>query len=341
MLEFNWPWAFFLLPLPLLSWALLPAAARQQSALMVPFFAQLQQQSQAQQENPSSLLRALWLLLVWLLLLSAVARPQWLGEAINLPASGRDLLIAVDISGSMKTPDMKLEGKAVTRLQVVKQVVGDFVERRKNDRLGLVLFGSQAYLQAPLTFDRNTVKLLLNEAQLGFAGEKTAIGDAIGLAIKRLRLRPADSRVLILLTDGANTSGEVSPMQAAKLAEQTQVKIYTIGVGADEMQTGGIFGTSFGRRTVNPSADLDEKSLLAMAQLTGGQYFRARNPQELQAIYQQLDKLEPIEQEQETFRPISSLFHWPLALACFLYFTGLIAALIKNALGSSSGASSQ
>lgn len=338
MLEFNWPWVFFLLPLPFLSWALLPAAPRQQSSLMVPFFALLQQQSHSQTENPSSLLRALWLALVWLLLLSALARPQWLGEAINLPASGRDLLIAVDISGSMKTPDMKLNGEAVTRLQVVKQVVGDFVERRKNDRLGLVLFGSQAYLQAPLTFDRNTVKLLLNEAQLGFAGEKTAIGDAIGLAIKRLRLRPADSRVLILLTDGANTSGEVSPMQAAKLAQQTQVKIYTVGVGADEMQTGGIFGTSFGRRTVNPSADLDEKSLLAMAQLTGGQYFRARNPEELQAIYQQLDQLEPIEQEQETFRPINTLFHWPLALACCLYFCGLIIALLKNALASNRGA---
>jgi Ca-activated chloride channel family protein len=200
-----------------------------------------------------------------------------------------------------------------------------------------VLFGSQAYLQAPLTFDRKTVRQLLEEAQLGFAGEKTAIGDAIGLSIKRLRQRPAESRVLILLTDGANTSGKVSPLQAAKLAEQTKVKVYTIGVGADEMQTDGIFGSPFGRRTINPSADLDEKTLLTIAELTGGQYFRARNPEDLKNIYKVLDTLEPIEQDEETFRPSKSLYHWPLLLACLLYFAGLALGVAKHRVPSLSG----
>lgn len=332
MFEFIWPLAFCLLPLPIVTWKLMSAIKQDEIALMVPFFGRLKNQVQSSNIKGGTAFRYGWLVLTWLLLLTALARPQWLGEPINLPASGRDLLLAVDISGSMKTPDLKLEGKAVSRLQVVKKVVGEFVERRKNDRLGLVLFGSQAYLQAPLTFDRSTVRQLLEEAQLGFAGEKTAIGDAIGLAIKRLRLRPAESRVLILLTDGANTSGKVSPQQAAKLAEQTKVKVYTIGVGADEMQTGGIFGTSFGQRTVNPSADLDEKTLMTLAELTGGQYFRARNPQELQQIYTLLDTLEPIEQDQEVFRPSSSLYHWPLLLAVLVYFMGLVTIRMQHSL---------
>lgn len=334
MFEFIWPLAFCLLPLPVIAWWLLSPLKHDQIALMVPFFNRLQSQAHTASIKSGSIFRYGWLLITWLLLLTALARPQWLGEPINLPASGRDLLLAVDISGSMKTPDLKLEGKAVSRLQVVKKVVGEFVARRKNDRLGLVLFGSQAYLQAPLTFDRATVKQLLEEAQLGFAGEKTAIGDAIGLAIKRLRLRPAESRVLILLTDGANTSGKVSPQQAAKLAEQTKVKVYTIGVGADEMQTGGIFGTSFGQRTVNPSVDLDEKTLLTLAELTGGQYFRARNPQELEDIYKLLDTLEPIEQNPEVFRPSSSLYHWPLLIAVLVYFLGLVTVRMQHTLRS-------
>jgi Ca-activated chloride channel homolog len=214
----------------------------------------------------------------------------------------------------METPDMSFEGRELQRVDVVKYVVGDFVERRQSDRLGLILFGSQAYLQSPLTFDRMTVQKLLQEAQLGFAGQQTAIGDAIGLAVKRLRDRPADSRVLVLLTDGANTAGEVDPRQAADLAKLAGIKIYTVGVGADEM----VQQTFFGRRTVNPSADLDEGTLRYIAEQTGGLYFRARNPEELIQIYGELDKLEPIEQKDATFRPIKALYYWPLALALCL-----------------------
>ncbi|MBC6904805.1 VWA domain-containing protein [Saccharophagus sp. K07] len=312
MFEFAWPWVFALLPLPLLIYFLVPPNTRQETALRVPFFQQLAgMQQQGRIHAARHWLQQLLLVLIWLCCVAAAARPQWVGEPVQLPATGRDLLLAVDISGSMETPDMVFQNRNLQRIDVVKFVVSDFVRRRENDRLGLILFGTNAYLQAPLTFDRTTVQTLLQEAQLGFAGQQTAIGDAIGLAIKRLRERPESSRVLILLSDGANTAGEVDPRHAADLARLAGVKIYTIGLGADEM----IQQTLFGRRKVNPSADLDEETMTYIADKTGGQYFRARNPEELIRIYAELDRLEPIEQEEDVFRPISALFYWPLAAA--------------------------
>jgi Ca-activated chloride channel family protein len=229
-----------------------------------------------------------------------------------MPNSGRDLLVAVDISGSMKIEDMLINNQPVTRLVAVKQVVGDFVKTRKTDRLGLVLFGTQAYLHAPLTYDRETVHTLLQETEIGFAGERTSIGDAIGLSIKRLRVRPDAQRVLILLTDGANTAGELEPLKAAELAQKEHIKIYTIGFGADEMVVRDGF---FGQRRVNPSADLDEPTMRKIAETTGGQYFRAKNIEDLSAIHQELNRLEPIESDDEKFRPITDLFFYPLSAA--------------------------
>lgn len=331
MFEFAWPWVFWLLPLPLLAHFLLPRAKKEDAALKVPFFQQIK--SVYQEESALKISRGLlnWLVLglIWLLLISATARPQWIGEAVSIPASGRDLLLAVDISGSMETPDMVVENNQLPRILIVKYVVGEFVERRESDRLGLILFGSQAYLQAPLTFDRKTVNTLLQDAQIGFAGEQTAIGDAIGLAIKRLRDRPESQRVLILLTDGANTAGEVQPRQAADLAKQAGIKIYTIGVGANEMTVNqGMLGM-FSRK-INPSAELDEDTLTYIAETTGGQYFRAHNPQELQKIYRVLDELEPIEQEQETLRPISALYYWPLAAAVLVSLLLALARVLSQ-----------
>ncbi len=329
MLEFEWPWAFSLFPLALASYYLLPAAKREESSLRVPFFNRVSALTNTATLSQSSAkgIKLLLLSTIWLLLLTAAARPQWSGEPISLPASGRDLLVAVDISGSMDTPDMLVKDQQFERILVVKYVVGEFLQRREQDRLGLILFGTNAYLQAPLTFDRNTVNKLLQEAQLGFAGEKTAIGDAIGLGIKRLKDRPESQRVMILLTDGANTAGEVAPRQAADLAKQAGVKIYTVGVGADEMVIKqGLFG-NFNRR-INPSADLDEATLQYIADTTGGQYFRARDPEELEKIYAQLDELEPIEQDAETFRPISSLFFWPLGIALIFSFLFALLPLI-------------
>jgi Ca-activated chloride channel family protein len=223
-------------------------------------------------------------------------------------------MLAVDISGSMGTEDMELGNQLVNRLTVVKNVVGDFVEQRQGDRVGLILFGTNAYLQAPLTFDLASVNRLLTEAPVGIAGGKTAIGDAIGLAVKRLRQRPAGERVLILLTDGANNVGEVEPDKAAQLAGEEGITIYSIGVGAESMRMRSIFG-AFASTMINPSAELDEDTLQAIAAETGGRYFRATNTQKLAEIYDLIDALEPIEQEAETYRPITSLYYWPLGAA--------------------------
>lgn len=314
MIEFSCPWAFLLLPLPYLAHRFLPPAlAAEEAALWVPSL-----QPFADSRHQRSRRRWPWWLLLpmlicWLLLVAATAQPQWLGEPLELPVSGRDLVLAVDLSGSMKTKDFVLAGETVDRLTALKSVAVEFIRRRQGDRLGLILFADQAYVQTPLTFDRKTVELLLREAVLGLAGEQTAIGDAIGLAVKRLQSAQTEQRILILLTDGANTAGQVSPLKAAELAAEQGLKIYTIGLGADEMTVGSFFF----KRKVNPSADLDEKSLHAIAEQTGGRYFRARDTAELEQIYAMLDELEPVEKEQEVFRPVTALYPWPLGLALF------------------------
>ena len=303
-----WPWLLLLLPLPALVRYVLKAMPQSSlQALRVPWFSLVRSGAAGFMRKPV-LAAVAWL--VWALLVVAAARPQWVGEIEELPVTGRDLLLAVDISGSMDTQDMVLKQQAVNRLTVVKQVAGEFIERRRGDRVGLILFGSRAYLQTPLTFDTQTAAILLDESEIGLAGRETAIGDAIGLAVKRLREDAASKRILILLTDGANTSGEVQPMQAAEFAAREGLTIYTVGVGADEMMVQDFFGT----RMVNPSADLDEKTLRAIAEKTGGQYFRARDTQALEEIYRKLDELEPVESDRETVRPVDDLFFWPLSV---------------------------
>jgi Ca-activated chloride channel family protein len=318
MIEWIWPWAFTLIPMPWLARRLLAPVERQQAALTVPNVTPFQVEGG---DSTAAKRRVPWqtvvLWLIWLALVTAAARPQWTGDAVTLPMTGRDLMLAVDISGSMGTEDLQLGGQAVNRLTVVKNVVSQFVEARRGDRIGLILFGTNAYLQTPLTFDLDSVNRLLTEAPVGIAGGKTAVGDAIGLAVKRLRLRPAGERVLILLTDGANNVGEVAPIKAAELAAQEQIRIHTIGVGADAMRMPSLFGI-LGSRVVNPSAELDEDALLAIADTTGGRYFRAQNTERLREIYDIIDKLEPVEQDAETFRPVAALYHWPLAMAWLL-----------------------
>lgn len=322
MIEWQWPWMLLLLPLPWLVRRLLPAANSRQAALRAPFFDSWRDLSESGAGTGSGrnwpLLASLSLL--WLLLLLAAARPQWIGEPIELPNSGRDLMLAVDISGSMRMEDMVVGQRQLRRIDAVKVVGADFIGRREGDRLGLILFGSKAYVQSPLSFDTGTVKDFLEEAQIGFAGQETAIGDAIGLAVKRLRERPAQSRVLVLLTDGQDTASSVQPLDAARLARDLGIRIYTIGIGADRMNLPGLFGSSFGSRQINPSAELDEQGLQQIAELTGGRYFRARDPEELVGIYQLLDELEPVEQDASTYRPRQALGHWPLAGALLLSF---------------------
>jgi len=312
MIEIAWPWIFLALPLPLLYRRLLRANTTATStALRVPALEDFSVIA-ADAGGAAGSKAALWLaLLAWLFFLLAAMRPQWLGEAIEIPVSGRDLMLAVDLSKSMQEVDFILEGQRVDRLTATKRVVGDFIERRIGDRVGLVLFGTQAYLHVPLTFDRPTVQQLLDESLIGLAGPSTAIGDAIGLAVKRLRTNDSEDKVLILITDGANTAGVIEPVRAAELAAQAGLTIHTIGIGADEI----IVRRLFGRFRFNPSRDLDEKTLRAIAAETGGRYFRARDVQELEQIYAEIDQLEPVERGGEHFRPTTALYPWPLGIA--------------------------
>jgi Ca-activated chloride channel family protein len=228
----------------------------------------------------------------------------------------------------MDAKDFEIGSRRVDRLTATKAVASDFIGRREGDRIGLILFGERAYLQVPLTLDRETVRILLLEAFIGLAGEKTAIGDAITLAVKRIHDQGADAgeQVLILLTDGANTAGEIDPLKAADLAQQIGLRIYTIGIGAEQMVVSSITG---GMRRVNPSADLDETTLTRIAEMTGGRYFRAKDTAGLQEIYRLLDEMEPVAEPEAGFRPVKSLFYWPLAgafvLAVFLAAMNLVA----------------
>lgn len=322
MWSLAWWWMLLALPVP---W-LLRRALRQEkldrgAALTVTPLSPLASLAGAGPTGARGPGLGAWLLwAVWTLVVLAAARPQHVGEPLSLPVSGRDLLLAVDLSGSMEEQDFELGGEWVDRLTATKAVAEEFIENRVGDRLGLILFGREAYLQTPLTFDRETVRTLLLESAIGLAGKETAIGDAIGLAIRTLDDAGIEEgrRVLILMTDGANTAGEVDPLKAAELAAERNVVIYTIGIGADALTVRTLFGV----RQINPSADLDEATLQSIASMTGGQYFRARDTEELAEIYALLDALEPAESDEAGFRPITELFYWPLGLAVVLALGG-------------------
>lgn len=328
MIDLAWPWLLLALPLPLLArWLLPPAAPHTGPALRLPFYAALPGAAAAGASRQRRVRQGLaWL--AWLLLLLAAARPQWLGEPVQLPLAGRDLMLAVDVSGSMAQEDYRLSGRPVNRLAVVKAVAGRFIERREGDRLGLILFGSRAYLQTPLTYDRGTVRSMLEEAVIGLAGRETAIGDAIALAVKRLREQPEDNRVMILLTDGSNTAGNIQPLQAARLAAQVAVRIYTIGIG------GGPAGvpTPFGM-LVTPGTDLDPATLQAIADTTGGRYFQATDAVQLEQVYDELDRLEPSVRDVRSFRPIQPLYAWPAGAALLISIVLVLMALPRPVRG--------
>ena len=332
MWSLAWPWALLALPLPLLVRKFVPESTRLQDAgLRVPSlstFAVLGDRPDREQ----LLNWRFWIAAVaWALLVLAAARPEFIGDELEVPVSGRNLMLAVDLSGSMDQKDFELGSRRVDRLTATKAVASDFINRREGDRIGLILFGERAYLQVPLTLDRETVNVLLMEAFIGLAGEKTAIGDAITLAVKRIHDQAVDAseQVLILLTDGANTAGEVDPLKAAELAQQVGLRIYTIGIGAEQLEVASLIG---GRRSINPSADLDEETLTRIAELTGGRYFRAKDTAALQDIYRLVDELEPVEEPESGFRPVRSLYFWPLAgafaLAALLAIVSILQSLV-------------
>ncbi|GAB3381357.1 vWA domain-containing protein [Lysobacter fragariae] len=313
---FAWPWWLLALPAPLLVRWLLPAARNDAAALKVPYGERIAPIAKGGHRS----LRghgAGWLAwLGWTLLCIAAARPQQLGEALQPPQAGRDLMLALDLSMSMSEPDMELGARPVDRLTAAKAVLADFLDRRAGDRIGLLVFGRRAYVLTPLTLDRQSVRDQLADSVVGLAGQETAIGDAVGLAVKRLRAQPAEQRVLILLTDGVNTAGMLDPHKAAELAKAEHVRVHTIAFGGE----GSL--SLFGIQLPMPGAgdDIDETALRDIAAQTGGKFFRARDTSELVGIYAEIDRIEPVRRPGKAVRPRLERYPWPLgaALACAL-----------------------
>ncbi|CEK12094.1 vWA domain-containing protein [Legionella hackeliae] len=333
MFQLALPWVLFFLPLPLLIWLLLPKAhVKLPAALKVPFFNAVMTIVDQKKHAFAAQAQIGLLTLIWSLLLFAAAGPRWIGEPQPLEREGRNIMLVLDLSGSMELPDMILHGRPVNRLAVVKHTAEEFVRRRTGDRIGLILFGARAYLQTPLTYDRQSVLLRLDDATVGLAGQTTSIGDALGLAVKRLQDVPEKGRMIILLTDGANNSGVLAPLKAAELAKLDNIKVYTIGLGSesDPRALGNVF------LNMNASSDLDEDTLQEVAKITGGRYFRATDVQSLNAIYETINQLETIVQEEATIRPQHDYYPWPLAFALILFSywlankTGLFRNLSKT-----------
>jgi Ca-activated chloride channel family protein len=314
MFHLAWPWMALLLPLPWVMLRMRKAAEPGGSAVYLPFVTAVASPRAAASALPRGALALL--VATWALLVMAAMRPQWLGEPLPVPTSGRQIMLAIDCSGSMASQDMG----GASRLEIVQIVAGRFIDHRRGDQIGLILFGTRPYLQAPLSADIATVHQFLNEAVVGVAGTQTAIGDAIGLAIKELRERertggaPLHKSVLILLTDGGNDAGVMPPLEAARLAAQTGLRVFTIGVGASEEQS--LFGLS------NGNTDLDVGLLKQIASITGGEYFRANSPESLQAVYRRIRELEPTGGNKQWLRPAAEWFSWPLALALLLSVPG-------------------
>lgn len=307
MLSFKFLWIFVLLPLP----AMIKTKARHQqfnATLNWQGFTSFVSASSATQHKRK------WLWGLWALLLLACSRPTWFGDPIELPVQGRDLMLAVDLSGSMAMEDMQVQGEMTNRLNAIKHLMSEFIEQRVGDRLGLILFGTHAYLQAPLTFDRKTIAQYLKESEIQLVGESTAIGEAIALGVKRFHDKTHSNKVLILLSDGRNSNNSLNPVEATELAKHAGVTIYSIGIGADEMEHKTLFGTF----KVPTHLDLDEVTLTKISNETGGRYFRARTTQDLEQIYQLINKLEPISEDTKSYRPHKELFYWPLACAVFI-----------------------
>ncbi|MCB1553424.1 MAG: VWA domain-containing protein [Xanthomonadales bacterium] len=308
-MSLMWPWLLLTMPLP---WLLGRWRRRADVEGPAPFWPYGTQVGAIQLDARATRVRMPWLhTLAWAAVCLAAARPVTWSEARQPPVSGRELMLAVDVSGSMAADDMEIAGRRVDRLGAVKAVVGDFLARRAGDRVGLILFGQQAYLLTPLTFDHSSVAYQLNTSTVGIAGRETAIGDAIGLAVKRMRDSAASQRVLILLTDGVNTAGALTPEQATQLASDLGLRIHTIGIGSNEPSRQGMFGLLL----PSPPAEIDEAGLQRIAQQTGGRYFRARDATELAAIYAELDRLEAVETEGEVHRLRVEWFWAPLLLA--------------------------
>ena len=318
MLTFLWPWFAIILPL---AWGvrrfLKPASPVRSvsGAIRVPFWDRLHQikQPYLSGEAPKSFKWLMWL--AWGMFVLALMRPVWWGHPIPNQQSAHNIMLALDVSGSMEEQDFDLNRQPATRLQILKAVSDQFVQSRLGDNLGLVIFGSEAYTYAPLSPDVNTLRELLGEIGIGIAGTQTAIGEALALAVQGVSGVPSDSQIVILMSDGASNAGRVSVDEAVQLAAGQGIKVYTVGIGSDAKMIQDFFGLV----QINPSQNLDEETLQKIAQKTGGHYFRAKSTQELAAIYDAINRLEPVERETELIRPRKELFFLPLLCMMILW----------------------
>ena len=321
MIHFQWPWMILLLLLPLLKWLLLRHSSdrsrdqqQRNTTLLHPSLLRLRSafHGRSPSRTTGSRLYTLLHTLLWLGLVLALTRPQWLEPYTENRIEGYDLMLAVDASHSMEALDFSVEGKQVSRMQVIKGVMGRFIEGREDDRIGLIIFGSQAFVLSPLTLDRPSVLQLLNNLVPRIAGDGTAMGDALGLGVKKLRQRPSGSRVLMLIADGESTAGTIPPMEAARLAAEENIRIYAIGVGSDMKEVPIMEG---GRLIIRKDLGFDEAIMREIAETTGGAYFRATDTKALENIYQRIDQLEKSRAESRTLMIPHPLYRWPLALA--------------------------
>ncbi len=323
MFEFHWPWAAVLLPLPLLlryAWPLRPDQADeehlegQRQTLLHPRLDALQAAYPIRRPRLAigGWVHRSLLALLWIGLVTAVMRPQWLTPYTEISSPGYDLMLAVDASHSMDALDFTVQGRQVTRMQVVKGVLGRFIEQREGDRIGLIIFGSQSFVLSPLTLDRHAVQQLLDGVVASIAGQGTALGDAVALGVKKLRERPPQSRVLILIADGDNSAGGFAPIEAARLARQTEVRIYVIGVGSTQEQ---IPIAEDGVIKYRDDLTMNEATLEEIAKITGGAYFRATDTRALEEISTRVGQLEKTEAQARTAFIPAPLFRWPLGLA--------------------------
>ncbi len=323
MFELAWPWVLLALPVPYLVWFFWPACRLTlSSAVRVPYFHVVCPSTPDVRLERLKLTSMMLWFLVWALMLLALSGPRWVGKPQWLAMPGYNIMLALDLSPSMGVNDMSMSGHPVSRFSVVQHTAEQFVRERVNDQLGLILFGERAYLLTPLTSDHQTILARLDDASVGLAGKMTAIGDAVGMAIKHLQHVPREGRVVIVLTDGVNNAGALSPMKAAELARAEGIKLYTIGLGADAKNT------PFEQLFLNPTAvaELDEETLKKMARLSGGEYFRATDLASLHRIYQQISQLARSSQESTPVRPQHEYYPWALLAALCLWFYLLVFA---------------
>lgn len=322
MFQFLWPFAVLLFPLP---WIILIRARRQAvdknetDSLWVPFFDPFKEKLARMGAVVSSRQWHALMVVAWVCFVIAAMRPQYIGPPQSVPTEHRHLMLVLDVSDSMAEQDFIINGKPASRLHMVKMLADDFLTRRTGDAVGLVLFGEEAYVYVPLTPDVETAKQMLTEVDLGIAGSRTAMGDALALALKNMKDLPAASKVIVLLSDGYANAGRLTPDKVLEIAKQTGVKIYTVGIGAEQVPVWSFFGM----KMQNPSQDLDEATLQKIAKETGGQYFRAKTTADMERIYQKLDTLEPVQSEEKTIRPVTELFYVPLIIGMILSAAGL------------------